>query len=166
MASYYTRFRGNVLGPFDAAALRDLRKRGQFTVLHEVSADGQRTWRPASAFPELAGEAAAPAAGDDPPLAFAGEGQPGAALEWYYLDRGGRRHGPVSADALRTLARAGDVTATTPVFRTGTAGWTPLRDAGLGVTAAGRNARALAAKAAVWLMAAAHAAAAWAWALA
>ncbi len=163
MASYYTRFRGNVLGPFDPAALREQRRRGQFTVLHEVSADGQRTWRSASAFPELAGETAET---DDPPLAFVGEGQPGAALEWYYLDRDGRQTGPVSADALRALVRAGGVTAKTPVFLTGEANWIPLHAAGLGAAFPGRNRRALAAKAAVWLVAAAHAAVAWAYALA
>jgi hypothetical protein len=164
VASYYTRFRGNVLGPFDAAALREMRKRGQFSVLHEVSADGQRTWRSASAFPELADQPApTPAAANDPPLAFTGTGQP-AALEWYYIDRG-QQLGPVSADALRALARSGSVTAKTPVFRNGMADWTTLRAAGLGATSAGRDRGALAAKAAVWLVAAAHAAAAWAFAL-
>ena len=51
-ATWYTRSRGRIFGPFTRAQLESMRERGQFTRFHEVSQDRQ-TWTSAASVTEL-----------------------------------------------------------------------------------------------------------------
>ncbi|WP_165971149.1 GYF domain-containing protein [Luteimonas terrae] len=55
---------------------------------------------------------------------------------WYHATPAGERGGPMTADDLVRLYQAGRIFSTTPVWRTGMAGWTPLASvtASLGVS--------------------------------
>ena len=55
---YYIRIRGTVRGPFPPDKLKELARRGQFSRVYHVSADGVN-WEPAAKHPELLPEAKA-----------------------------------------------------------------------------------------------------------
>jgi hypothetical protein len=135
--SYFIRLRGNVQGPFDAERLRQLARRGQFTRLHEVSADGQE-WRPAGELSELFSVAAGVSLPSSAALSGAGhavsspatrasiELPPGAPQEaWYYESAAGQPRGPVDLATLQKLLEQGQLTRRSRVWKAGMADWTP-----------------------------------------
>jgi hypothetical protein len=134
--SYFIRLRGNVQGPFDAERLRQLARRGQFTRLHEVSADGQE-WRPAGELSELFSVAAGVSLPSSAALGGAGyavsspaartsaELPPGIAQEAWYYEWAGQPQGPVDLATLQKLLEQGQLTRRSRVWRTGMADWTP-----------------------------------------
>jgi S1-C subfamily serine protease len=128
-AAYYIRLRGRILGPFNVRQLRDQQDRGYFSAFHEVSTD-RRTWVPAATLTELF-----PA---EAPVALPPENRPQPETTvphprspWYYLSPSGDRIGPLTDEALRAMAHAGQLTAKTFVSREGQAQWVTLADAGL-----------------------------------
>lgn len=141
--SYFIRLRGQVQGPFDQEKLRQLARRGQFTRLHEVSADG-RQWTPAGQIPELFPQPA-PAASAPVAAAAAPAGQPvvsrtveapagpGVSLTeraqpiWYY-EAQGQPAGPVDLSTLQRMLARGELSGRTRVWREGMADWRPARD--------------------------------------
>ena len=58
---YYVRSRGRVSGPYSVDQLREMRRRGNLTSIHEISTD-QDTWRLVSEAPDLFGSLGPPAA--------------------------------------------------------------------------------------------------------
>lgn len=142
----YIRVRGRVLGPFEDEKLQTMARRGQFSRMHEVSADGL-TWVRASVYPELfaggppasegqpngrsaAAEAVAAAptgggeqyhvAADSPPAA-------GASSHWYYTS-GGREIGPVGYAAVQAAARSGQLGPDDMVWTDGMVNWKPATE--------------------------------------
>lgn len=116
--SWYVRDRGKVLGPFDAAQLDALRRRGQLTRFHELSTD-RRTWT-RSEEPEK--PAPATIAVGPPPASH--EPEP---AEWFFAV-GDVPSGPVAISELKRKAGAGEITPVTMVWKDGMAGWAPCGD--------------------------------------
>jgi hypothetical protein len=141
---YYVRFRGRVLGPFDADKAAEMVRRGQITRVHELSPDGL-AWRKADQFTELFPKKAVAIAVaehealdlDPVGLSFptsggrnaagnggAAMGAGGGAAQWFvHLD--GQETGPVEQDLLAGWAKQGRVTPQTLVWKQGMGDWVP-----------------------------------------
>lgn len=128
---FFIRIRGKVQGPFDAERLRQLARRGQFSRLHEVSADGQ-SWRAAKDYPEIFAVVASPepVAVAEPvaaPVASQPAASYGAPLPkevWYYA-YGGSPTGPVDSLRLSHMLTSGQISPDTSVWREGMGDWAP-----------------------------------------
>ncbi len=113
--SYLIRLRGRTRGPFTLSQLRQMKSRGQFSKLHQVSEDGTN-WQPAAELTEIFGERK-PAASQPEPEKATTE-----TVEWHYvLDR--QRLGPVSELELREHLRSGRIAATALVWHKGLPDW-------------------------------------------
>lgn len=142
--SYYVRVRGRPQGPYTAEQLQAFARRGQFSRLHEVSADGV-SWVRAGSFPELftnevaivdvaaraAETVAAPVGDTAPPVNYAlapapaaAAYPPAAAPEKCYYSTGGAQHGPVSFESLRALVASGTIGPHDLVWIEGQGDWT------------------------------------------
>jgi uncharacterized RDD family membrane protein YckC len=108
---YYVRARGKINGPFDAAALQKLVRRGMLSRMHEISSDRQ-SWTPAGEVEELfpiAMGARAVVADKEPTSYEHAEpppARPTAAANYYYV-QAGTTVGPVPLSVLTALAQNG-----------------------------------------------------------
>ena len=142
-ATWYTRSRGRIFGPFTRAQLESLRDRGQLTRFHEVSQDRQ-SWTSAASVSELfsQGEAtpsqspsnAYSLAGREIPVHEAQEIPIVAASapvdespSWFY-SRGGAHAGPVTFHDLQRMAARGEIGPDSLVWKSGMAGWVASRN--------------------------------------
>lgn len=125
--SYYIRVRGRVQGPFDTAALKVLRSRGQFSRANEVSAD-RRTWKSAVTIEHLLtparkldeSQAASTQAFDTRGNAY-DETQ----ADWHFAI-GTQQFGPVTLRGLQEAIAAKKLSNRDLVWRNGLERWTPL----------------------------------------
>ncbi|HUG91485.1 MAG TPA: GYF domain-containing protein, partial [Planctomycetaceae bacterium] len=149
---FYTRLRGLIEGPFTVDELKNRARRRRFGRHYQVSTD-QRSWSPATSFPELfpapperrrRRAVAEPADGDEELEAvdLVEEPAPGADDEgvvdaiplqaqpqesepgWWYV-RDDRECGPVSLAELRSFAAAGHLLPATLVWTEGWQQWGP-----------------------------------------
>ncbi len=142
-ATWYTRSRGRIFGPFTRSQLESMRERGQFTRFHEVSQDRQ-TWTSAANVPVLfapgaAAQGQAPAkvyslAEREIPVDEAREvpvGATSAAVDespsWFY-SRGGAQAGPVTLHDLKSMAARGEIGLDSLVWKSGMADWVAARN--------------------------------------
>lgn len=127
--AYFIRLRGKVFGPFNTDRLRSMQSRGQFSRLHEISAD-RVNWESAGPFMDAMVNPVPPIEPVDVApmgLAPAPTGPPRAAqaASWYY-SVGSEEHGPVSMIDLRSLRMSGRLHGTDLVWREGMADWQPV----------------------------------------
>ena len=141
-ATWYTRSRGRIFGPFTRAQLESLRDRGQLTRFHEVSQDRQ-SWTSAASVSELFSQGeATPSQSPSNAYSLAGraipvyEAQevaaegPSAPAEgsssWFY-SQGGAHAGPVTFQDLQRMAAQGEIGPDSLVWKSGMAGWVASR---------------------------------------
>lgn len=126
-ARYFVRSRGRVTGPFEIATLEKLVRRGSVGRLDELSVD-QREWERAGEngelFPQIATrkrtaeDAGTP--GVDTAAAEEPEGpETSANGDAYFYRQNGTAIGPVGLLALQSLARAGAISKSDPVWQKG-----------------------------------------------
>ena len=125
---WYVRSGLKVTGPFAEEQLTALRKRGQFTPIHQVSTDRVRWESAASLVNMLDAKAVSPHqnTGSMPGFGMpSSDGQSSAGLDgqWYYLDEQNQRMGPLSLDRLQSLIRAGAISPRTFVCARGDSEW-------------------------------------------
>ena len=142
-ATWYTRSRGRIFGPFTRAQLESLRDRGQLTRFHEVSQDRQ-SWTSAASVSELFSQGeATPSQSPSNAYSLAGraipvyEAQevaaegPSAPAEgsssWFY-SQGGAHAGPVTFQDLQRMAAQGEIGPDSLVWKSGMAGWVVSRN--------------------------------------
>jgi hypothetical protein len=125
MEFYYIRFRGQVTGPFPAAEVVRMARRGSLSRVHELSID-QQAWQPADRIAGLfEGDQRPAAEALDGPLSLAevvraAAAKTGAAEPQFYYSHGPSTIGPISAQVLRTQAERGNIQANDLVWQEGT----------------------------------------------
>ncbi|MCK6486265.1 MAG: DUF4339 domain-containing protein [Phycisphaerae bacterium] len=121
---YYIRTRGRISGPFDLETVRRMARRGELSLIQELSLDAV-TWLPGRSFPLVFANAAETTSADDGANKASGTGiseqQPGGADrraavpepstggDSYYLWRGPEMLGPFLSGELREMAARGEV---------------------------------------------------------
>jgi GYF domain 2/Domain of unknown function (DUF4190) len=141
-ATWYTRSRGRIFGPFTRAQLESLRDRGQLTRFHEVSQDRQ-SWTSAASVSELFSQGeATPSQSPSNAYSLAGREIPvheaqemptvGASAladgssSWFY-SRGGAHAGPVTFHDLQRMAAQGEIGPDSLIWKSGMADWVASR---------------------------------------
>lgn len=141
-ATWYTRSRGRIFGPFTRAQLESLRDRGQLTRFHEVSQDRQ-SWTSAASVSELFSQGeATPSQSPSNAYSLAGREIPvheaqeipivaasapvDESSSWFY-SRGGAHAGPVTFHDLQRMAARGEIGPDSLVWKSGMAGWVASR---------------------------------------
>lgn len=142
MNSYFVRLKGHDLGPYSLDRMRQMTRRGEVGRSHEVSTDGM-SWAPATTFPEIfervePSPVYSPAVATQAPAVVeavstaAPVSAPVAASfsdsQWYY-DHQGAAQGPIPLAQLVGMAQRGEISATSYVFKEGTANWVTAREA-------------------------------------
>jgi len=138
---WFVRAGTRVQGPFTEDQLRSMRKRGQFSPIHQVSLDRVR-WESAASLvqmldgplpvwqprrdPPAAGAASAPAA---PTAADSSAALP-VASAWFYLDAKRQQMGPVAADEIIRRLASREIAGQTMVCKAGDTSWRRLSDVG------------------------------------
>jgi len=130
---WFVRLGPLVTGPFGVEQLRSMRRRGDFSPVHQISIDRSR-WESAQQLIEaLDREPPVRHDGLQPSLSASShvQGRPAAMsptpsaapAEWYYMDSSRRQVGPVPEQTLRELLRTRRLPRTTLAFKDGDAGW-------------------------------------------
>lgn len=124
---WYVRSGSKVTGPYGEEQLRALRKRGQFTPVHQISSDRQR-WESAASLVKLLDAspggsvlASQPQTSD---ISAPDDDQvPQLDSRWYYLDDDQQKTGPLTLSAIKNLIQNGDISSRTLVCARGDSQW-------------------------------------------
>ena len=132
---WYVRAGSKVTGPFTEEQLVTMRKRGQFSPIHQVSADRIR-WESASSLVKLLDAKVASPQNFGRSQSSSGPMQgartltdvepPGAEGKWYYLDASQSQVGPFSLSVMMTLIQNGGISRGTMVCASGESQWTSV----------------------------------------
>lgn len=136
-SSFYTRFRGQVQGPFTWTQLRNLAERGRLSRQHEISEDAV-VWSRAADYPDLFAArvqkkvrvapteiiVAQPAVVAATPTASPSQEAPAAATEatWHYM-KDGAKVGPIAQSELLMLHARGELSNDTLIWTKGIPEW-------------------------------------------
>jgi hypothetical protein len=125
---WYVRAGSKVTGPYDEDQLRALRKRGQFSPIHQISTDRIRWESSASLVKMLDSQASgsfaqltsSPKGGTRPGQDNVNSGSDG---EWYYLNQDQQQFGPVALSTIQRMLDSGSLSPSSLVYATGDADW-------------------------------------------
>jgi S1-C subfamily serine protease len=136
MQMWYVRLGGNLRGPFTEEQLRQLRKRGELSTVHQVSSDRQ-TWQSASELFmqwQLAERERTQPQSSSQPQADLKDDSKGSAAPvadaWYFASPNGDRVGPMSREQLIQLAAFGQINGRTLVYGPGLTDWAAASSVG------------------------------------
>lgn len=125
---WYVRTGTKVTGPFVEEQLRALRKRGQFSPIHQISTDRVR-WESSASLVKLLDaqiDGTSPQSGPlqiGGPRTFQNDQLPDPDGAWYYLDADQQRIGPMGLSALKQLLQNGTLSPQTLVCARGDSEW-------------------------------------------
>ena len=129
---WYVRARGRVLGPFNWSQLTSMRDRGQLLQDHDVSQD-RRSWVKAADMAGLYAPAAAPSPAATTANVEWPSGSPGEqttsptaqSVPCWFIARGEAHHGPLHLEDVQRMIDAGELGATSLIWKDGLADWVP-----------------------------------------
>lgn len=126
---WFVRVGAQVTGPFSMEQLRAMRRRGEFSPVHQVSTDRIR-WESAAQLVQMLdgprSSGGQPAAGASSAAAAASPGAAGSG-QWFYLTRGRHQVGPLDEESLRQLLASRTLAPKTMVWRDGEPTWQQAR---------------------------------------